>query len=457
MILLTTAYAFGQDSLLVFESYLELVKKHHPITYRADIIVNLAEAKVLKARGAFDPKLEFGYDKKEFNDSNYFSLLNSGLNIPLWFGSDLKFRFDRNNGIYLNNSDFVPEQGLLGPGIELALGRGLLTDERRATLQKAKLMRQNSEFERSIAMNELIYKASMAYFYFQEASQIEGLLYESVQLAETRLNITREAYLNGYNPAIDTLEAQINLQNREQRLIDAQQARINSRLNLGNFMWFNGQNPVETAEFIKPEILDIQNWQFTIDSLSSLEDEILAQHPKALSFDNKQDQLNVDMKLNREMLKPDLTLGYSPLVDFDNQIDNGSLFMDNYKLGASFSYPIFTRKERAELRMTDLKIEDLGFERTTALQQLSLKAEILRNSIRMLKEQYTQIQNIRQNSKSLLDAENLKFSIGESSVFLVNSREQKYIEAREKEIIIQQKILKAISEYLYTLNKMPLL
>lgn len=457
MILLTAGNAFGQDSLLVFDSYLELVKKHHPITYRADIIVNLAEAKVLKARGAFDPKIEFGYDKKEFNDTNYFSLLNSGLNIPLWFGSDLKFSFDRNNGVYLNNSDFVPEQGLLGPGIELVLGRGLLTDERRATLQKAKLMRQNSEFERSIALNELIYKASMAYFYFQEASQVEELLNESVQLAETRLEITREAYYNGYNPAIDTLEAQINLQNREQRLIDARQARINSRLNLGNFMWFNGEIPVETAEFIKPEILDIENWQFTIDSLSSVESEVLAQHPKALSFDNKQDQLNVDMKLNKEMLKPDLTLGYSPLVDFDNTIDNGSLFMDNYKLGASFSYPIFTRKERAEVKITDLKIEDLAFERTGTLQQFRLKAEILRNSISLLKEQYAQIQNIRKDSKSLLDAENLKFSIGESSVFLVNSREQKYIEAREKEIITQQKILKAISEYLYTLNMMHLL
>jgi len=306
-------------------------------------------------------------------------------------------------------------------------------------------------------LNELIYKASMAYYYFQEASQIEDLLNESVQLAETRLDITKEAYFNGYNPAIDTLEAQINLQNRQQRLIDARQTRINSRLNLGNFMWFNGEIPVETAEFIKPEILDIQNWQFTIDSLSSVESEVLAQHPKALSFDNKQDQLNVDMKLNREMLKPDLTLDYSPLVDFDNTIDNGSLFMDNYKLGASFSYPIFTRKERAEVKMTDLKIADLAFERTGTLQQLRLKAEILRNSISLLKEQYAQIQNIRKDSKSLLDAENLKFSIGESSVFLVNSREQKYIEAREKEIITQQKILKAISEYLYTLNMMHLL
>lgn len=444
----------AQDSILVWQNYIDIVKSHHPFVYRGDINIAMADAGILKARGAFDPKIEGGYQSKQFDNTNYYRMLQGGLKLPLWFGSDLKLRFDRNNGAYLNNSDFVPEQGLLGPGIDLVLGKGLFTDSRRATLQKAKIVRANSELLRSMLINDLLYDASKAYFYFQETSLTENLLEESVRLAEIRFQNTIDSYLNGYTSAVDTLESRIELQNRQRRLLQLQQDRQNSLAELGNYLWINGRVPVELESYMRSDSLELETFLFRADSLAAGEDEILASHPSLMAYDNKRDIYEIERKLNRENLKPELQLSYSPLIDFDNQINNGSLFFDNYKMGAYLSYPIFTRKERGELRITELQMEDLGYERLSAVQKLKVQARISRNSMANYREQLEQIQRIREDSKALLDAENLKFSIGESSVFLVNSREQKYIQARQKEIELRVKLLKVVTDYLYTLNKM---
>lgn len=447
----------AQDSILSFRAYMQIVEEHHPFVFRGDLFVNIGDAKVLKARGAFDPKIESDISHKHFDDKNYFTLMQGGLTVPLIFGSDLKVKFDRNNGVFLNNSDFVPQQGLLGPGLDFVLGRGLFTDERRTTLRQSKLLRLQSTYDREILVNDIMYKASLAYFDWQKNQLRESLIEESIDLAEVRFNITKESFFNGYAAAVDTLEAIIELQSRQQMLLQVRQDYENSRTNLGNFLWMNGMIPLEIEETLSSESLDFNAYRQVLDSLAAIESEILTRHPVILSYDNKIDILEIERKLNRENLKPELVMSYSPLIEFDNQIDNGSIFMENYKLGAFFSYPIFTRKERADLRITGFKIQDAEFERVNKIQKIQNNLEIFRTSVYYLLEQFEQIRNIRINSRALLDAENQKFRIGESSVFLVNAREQKYIEARDKEIQIQIKIQENISKYLYTLNEMQVL
>ncbi len=450
----TRSQAQSPDSILRFDAYIEIVKQHHPFIYKTDIMLGIGDAKILKARGAFDPKIASGLSHKQFEDKNYYTMFQGGLSVPLWFGSDIKVNFDRNNGIFLNNSDIIPSQGLLGPGIDLALGRGLFSDDRRATLQKAKLLRLRNDLQRDIILNDLVYQASNSYLSWQESMMIRDLMLESVALADTRLDITKESYNNGYSAAVDTLEVKIELQNRQQSLVQFQELSTNNLVKLSNYLWVEGRIPLNVDSNLATDSIDITRFIRIVDSLKIQEPELLASHPIIESYNNKMDVYRIDEKLNKENLKPDLNLSYNPLIDFDNQVDNGSLFMDNYKLGAFFSYPIFTRKERAELQITRFKMDEVGFDLALSRQKIQLQLQQYSNSIRFLNTQLEQITEIRINSKALLDAENEKFRIGESSVFLVNSREQKYIEARQKEISIKIKIMKNATDYLYTLNKL---
>jgi outer membrane protein TolC len=83
-----------------FNEYLGYVKKFHPLVKTANLEINKAQASLMAARGAFDPKIEIDFDKKQFKDTEYYSILNSSFKIPTWYGIEIKAGFDQNEGYY---------------------------------------------------------------------------------------------------------------------------------------------------------------------------------------------------------------------------------------------------------------------------------------------------------------------------------------------------------------------
>ena len=73
------------SNVLRFDEYLGFVKKFHPIVKQAELIIDESQAKLMKSRGAFDPKLEIDYDRKKFKNTEYFDQLNGTFKIPTWF------------------------------------------------------------------------------------------------------------------------------------------------------------------------------------------------------------------------------------------------------------------------------------------------------------------------------------------------------------------------------------
>ena len=50
-------YSQNNDNILTLSEYLGYVKKYHPVVKQAQLITSQSEAKLLKARGGFDPKI----------------------------------------------------------------------------------------------------------------------------------------------------------------------------------------------------------------------------------------------------------------------------------------------------------------------------------------------------------------------------------------------------------------
>ena len=68
--------AFAQEfnqGVLSFREYLGYVKKYHPLVSRANLEIDKAQAGLMQARGAFDPKIELDFDNKQFRGSQYYS------------------------------------------------------------------------------------------------------------------------------------------------------------------------------------------------------------------------------------------------------------------------------------------------------------------------------------------------------------------------------------------------
>ncbi len=423
--------AVSEENTLTFEEYLGYVKMHHPLMKQAELTLKMGEATLLKARGGFDPNIEVDYDRKKFKGIEYFDQLNATFNIPTWYGVEFKANFEENTGQFLDPSLTVPEDGLYSAGVSFSLAQGLLINDRMASLKKARFFREQTKADRDLLVNNLLFEASKAYFDWIEATNEQNIYANFLSNASTRLNAIERSVAVGEKAAIDITEARIILQNRQLNLEAARLKKRKAALVASNFLWLNDV-PLQIQEEVSPVLppLAVVENSLFIEGITNI-DAVVASHPKLKSLDAKIEGLTVDRALKRNKLLPKLDLQYNFLSQEYDQLD--SFNTANYKAFVNFSLPLFLRKERGDVKLANLKLNDVTFERTSTSLALQNKIEATQAEISSLAKQTDLIDNIVKDYVALVNAEERKFSLGESSLFLINSREQKLIDAQLKE------------------------
>jgi outer membrane protein TolC len=427
-----------------YNEYLGFVKKYHPLVKNANLEISKAQANLMMARGGFDPKLELDYNKKQFQGTEYYSMLNSSFKIPTWYGIDIKAGFDENEGYYLNPENKTPKNGLTSLGISVPLGQGLLINQRMADLRKAKIQIKLSEAEQKLEAIAVLYDASIAYFNWKKNYE-ENLLYKQYSInAKKRYEGIESLIKQGDKPAIDSIEAGIIVRNRLLALEDSKLKLTKAKLELSNFLWLENNIPLELADAIIPEKKLELTIQETLngDDLAD-PDFSIVKHPKIEALQSKIDLLTVDKKLKANMLLPKINVGYSYLTQPNPTIPNNS---DNYKVGVDFYFPLFLRKERGYLKLAQYKIQESEFIRDLEKLQLSNKINAIKTEIQSLTKQQKLINDLVENHYKMLQSEERLFILGESSLFLINTRENNLVSAQLSQIAIENRFLTSNSE-----------
>ena len=436
------SFVFGQEKNLqelTYNEYLGYVKKYHPMVKSANLEVNSAQTNLMMARGGFDPKIEVDFDKKQFKDSQYYSLLNSSFKIPTWYGIEVKAGFDNSEGVYLNPQNTLPNQGLTSLGITVPLGQGLLINQRMADLRKAKIQIQLSQAERKLQAIEVLYNASVAYFNWKRNYSEVQLYTEYLKNAEIRFNGVASLIKNGDKPAIDSVEAGIIVRNRKLSLEDSQLKLIKSKLELSNFLWLENNVPLELQDTVIPEIKLENTIKETLKTNELLVENIsIENHPKINSLRSKLDILEVERKLKANSLLPKIDLGYHYLSEPNYFNDTN---FNNYKVGMNFSFLIFLRKERGGLQLAKFKIQDTQYSLDLERVQLKNKINAQQTEINSLERQRKLISDLVKDYNTMLSSEERLFSFGESSIFLINSRENNLVSSQLSELSLENRYL----------------
>lgn len=432
-----------QDSLVLrFNEYLGYVKKYHPIAKQAELTLSIGQANLMKARGGFDPKIEVDYDRKEFKGSQYWDRLNAAFKIPTWYGIELKGGFEQNEGAFLSEDEFVPDQGLYSAGVSMSLAQGLWINDRMATLKQAKLFREQTKADRDLLVNQILYDAALAYFDWLQAFNEASIYRNFLSNADIRFQGIKQRADAGDIAAIDTVEAKIALQSRALSLEQANVKLMKRSLELSNFLWMNDNIPVELQPNIIPDVDIGAEIDTTLEILGRpLDDFTIDDHPKLLSLGYKIDGLRVEKNLKTNKLLPKIDLEYNFLTETPERIN--SLQTQEYKGGLTFRLPLFLRKERGDLKLAKFKLRDAQFDLDNAEIELKNKIVALYRELESFETQNVLIDDIVANYNTLLAAEERKFSFGESSLFLINSRESKLIDAELKQIEVQNKFYTA--------------
>lgn len=424
--------------VLKFKEYLGYVKKYHPIAKQTELTLGIGQANLMRARGGFDPKIEVDYDRKEFKGSEYYDRLNAAFKIPTWYGIELKGTFEQNDGDFLNPAETVPAEGLYSAGVTMSVGQGLWINDRMATLKQAKYFREQSRADRDLLVNQILFEASLAYFDWLQAHNEASIYDNFLENADIRLQGIKKRAEAGDIAAIDTVEAKIALQTRALSLEQAKVKLMNRSLELSNFLWMNDNVPVELQPNAIPDIEIDEEIDTTLEILGKpLDSFTIENHPKLKSIGYKIDGLKVEKNLKANKLLPKIDLEYNFLTETPEFIN--SFETQEYKGGVSFRLPLFLRKERGDLKLAKFKLQDAQFDFDNAEIQLKNKIVAIYRELESFENQNVLTDNIVDNHSTLLRAEERKFSFGESSLFLINSRESKLIDAELKQVEVQNK------------------
>jgi outer membrane protein TolC len=170
-------------------------------------------------------------------------------------------------------------------------------------------------------------------------------------------------------------------------------------------------------------------------------------HPSLLNYQNKLDVLQIDKKLKFQELLPKLDLQYNFLGKGYNTLESVSkapLFQNNFQYGLKFEMPVRLSQGRSAYRLAKLKIEETDLDRIQKRQRITMKVKYYFTEMSMLKKQIELQSNNYNNYQRLVRAEEIRFENGESSLFLINSRENKALEALQKLIELKTKYYKSV-------------
>lgn len=434
------------DSVLTIPELVEHVMRNHPTAVRAGLRPAEAEAQLRSERGRFDPKLYGDWRHKSFDGKNYFRTGDFGLKAQTSvIGAQVKAGYKTATGDFLNSEGSLPADGQAFLGIEVPLLQGMFIDSDRAALRKAEIGMEVGVAERFAVLNNLAYQSILAYIDWAVAYQQREVARDAIELIEERLEVTRESFFNGAKPGIDTLETYIQLQNQQLLLQDAQLALEQAGIQLSYFLW-GRQTPGQPPQDLIPDQVLDENTPITWTTPERIE--LGAEHPEILVKQGKLEQLEIDRRLATEMLKPQLNAAYTMLGDgfnftgFPENAEQGAinnLLAENFTWEIKASFPLFLRKERGKLEKVRVKTLDTEREIDEKRQMIINKVENYYRQWNLARQQQANYQQVVQNYRALVEAEREKFRLGESSVFLLNSRLQKLVEAQLKAVELQGK------------------
>lgn len=452
IISLFIADAKAQENTLSIDNTLDIVRKYHPVIKQTRLEKEISKNELRSAKGVFDPSIQLNNQEKIYDNKLYYRYNTTELKIPLWYGIDIKAGTENNIGDRIDPSLTKDKNAFLGVSVDPF--RGLIVDKRRSIVKQAEKFVELTSNEQQLVVNDLILDASNAYWNWVTAYYTNDILSKSIQNNKDRYEIIKNAFISGDRAPIDTTEALAQLQNLQIMQTQAELDLQKSRLELSNYFWSENGLPYELDMSVLPETsFEIKNInEIKLGNLNEQVDLAIKSHPKLKMIGSKASILDIEKKLKTIELFPSLKLNYNTLDYNLGNITNNINTSNNYKYGLTLSMPLFLRQARGDLAKTKNKIEVLNWDRKYYLLEIENKVKATYADFHSLKQQIKTNELVVNANKLLFDVETTKFKMGESSLFLINSREQKFIETELKNIALKIKFYASINKNLWAMG-----
>jgi outer membrane protein TolC len=250
-------------------------------------------------------------------------------------------------------------------------------------------------------------------------------------------------YAQGERPAMDTLEAWSQVQQLAGMLNEAELQRQTQRRELSNYLWADDLVAYLIPDTIQPDASSrrMQAAVLSDEMAKTWVNELPKQNPVLQRFPFKLQALNIERKLKFQELLPDLRFQYNQLgkgYDYASTWKQ-PLFQNNFQYGLKLEMPLRLSMGRGAYQLTKQKIRETQLDQSWKQWSLENKLQnrILESSA--LQKQIDWQEGATRGFEQLMSIEMLRFRQGESSLFLVNTREVRWLESSSKLLQLKMK------------------
>lgn len=433
-------------SLLTLQSVLDRVEKEHPLLQGSKTEKMVANGKVLKALGQFEPRIVNDWElerlaKSGSTESVGFNDTFIEMSHPWGIKGFAGFRVGIGDVEVADLDIDKTNQPLLG--IVFPLLRGLVTNPAHAELKKSSLADKQAKLEIQQARQDLYLGAATQYWNWVAALKFREIQKKAVAVAEDRLTLLTRQAKEGARAQFDVIDQSQEVQNRKEKLIKAERKVDKEQYKLALFLWEN-DNPVIPENYAAPD--------FPIDrpelSLEKGKERAVKVRPELHLVSLEAEFNNIDLEVAENNLLPDLNVEIQPTRK------PGEFVLGlGYRFGVQLSFPFYQRSARGDLLKKKGKAQRLRLLQRYRLKQVTMDVENAYSAVARAQDRYKVSQDALNLAKKLVKGERTRFKLGATSLLIVNIRERNVLQAAKRWITAMADYQKALALYSWSIGQ----
>ncbi len=422
------------------EHILRYLDENNPSVYSAIGKKYIYKEKEKYQLGNFDTNLAVKYDKKEYpvTGGEYFSTV---IEKPIENGMEFSLGYRKAEGTQEYNNIKTGDDGEIQLGVRAPLLSVINNlSERKLNLESA---RQNSKIANSEAKNNirlLYFDTVAAYYKLLYFKQNLQLVSDLLNNAKRREKIIAKKVKLGSSARISNLEAKQQIINRQQQFLSTQNSYQNALENFSQYL--NLRTETFEQEYSLPSLLNVKKKNREI--YPSL-DEALKNRPDLQAYDYDIKKLELQSQLVSISKYPKIDVGLYAVHDF--QEENG------FKVTFDMDFPIERRKFLGKSLEIKKSIQNINQKKEKKVIHIRTELNVINHSIKTLQRNIENAQLEVDLVEELELAENKKYEVGLSNLFMLNQREvytlgvkKKLLKYNLEYLILQEELDKVVAK-----------
>ena len=441
--------ATSSESSLRLAEVVDSVERHYPLIEAAQLDQQAAQAELLSARGGFDPSL---VARAEGSPLGYYQNGRFDLRFeqptPLW-GTNFFAGYRASVGKFADYDGKLEtnQYGELRAGMSLPLWRNGPIDRRRAAIKRAELGVSVSQTGVVAQRIDAIRLASLRYFEWVATGQRLALAKQLLELAQGRDQALAIRVERGDLPQIDRVDNQRALLQRQGLLVSAQRSLQQATIELSIYLRDAQGEPLLCDTSRLPARLPAPSGP-SLSSIGAAAVEVagsydlqalrrdvelaLRARPELQRLQLQRQQLQVERDLAKNQMAPAIDVQAAVSQDFGPGSETRE--KTTVDAGVVIDLPLLNRVNRGRVR-----VAESGMQRISAQQRLQrdrIFAELadVRSALLAASARAQLAESEVQVARDVEAAEKTRYELGDSTLLLVNLREQATAEAALRQI-----------------------